>query len=681
MKQKILYIILMITAFLGRGEMVWAQEAVEGYNGPYFDINKTTASMDYANWSNKDKKTYTYKCNEFLTFSIYNENGIEVYNIGAMGYRYGSFNATLNWAIKLGYYIQINYLSCKAYQTTAGANKQHSINGNAIKTGGITKNKATTAESHDLNLSNTDEVNIILGSTVSYITNISATYTISHYTLKTDALETAITTATNALNTITDVTMNRDLQTAITNANADKDFPTFLEACAFPNSYWNGSSEGRAPSEVTDRANKLNAITNYLLARTAANVYAEEDVPNAVYEKLHPYDYRNPNDYTTDEVNGATAEINIAIELAETTTEEYKKAKKDIEIAAARTDHNDAETLDSDVSLASKALEAATTVDMIETALDKIRDFDKVTFSGPFSIEDGVTIKNPASARSEKVISYSSSDETIIQVEGTTLRALKPGPVSITASTSTDDRYYGYTATQTYTVTKEMILRQSDNCPLVTNVPYPSITLERTFFAGHNTLTLPFDTNISDFSSSEDAYAAQLSLVTLNSQDGYTLYFEIVDGGNMMANQPYVVNLPTVKESFVWENITVAEISPVTKTNEQRYQGWTMQGNYTRGFSMKGNYGIAGGKLSLGVAGSTINAYTAYFIPPTTQNIRTRVAILDEWGNATFIGEVKDGVLQTEEGIFGLDGVRQNELRKGVNIVKTKDGTVRKVLK
>ena len=152
----------------------------------------------------------------------------------------------------------------------------------------------------------------------------------------------------------------------------------------------------------------------------------------------------------------------------------------------------------------------------------------------------------------------------------------------------------------------------------------------------------------------------------------------------MLANQPYVVNLPSVKESFIWSNVKIgSSVVPEDKaegTNEH-FQGWIMRANYTPGCSMEGNYGIAGGKLSLGGAGSTINAYTAYFIPPTTQNIRTRVAILDEWGNATFIGEVKDGVLQTEEGIFGLDGVRQNELRKGINIVKTKDGTVRKVLK
>ena len=151
----------------------------------------------------------------------------------------------------------------------------------------------------------------------------------------------------------------------------------------------------------------------------------------------------------------------------------------------------------------------------------------------------------------------------------------------------------------------------------------------------------------------------------------------------MWANQPYIVYSENgFEKSLKWTEKTVAETIEASGVSNDRTQGWTMQGNYTPNTSMDGNWGLVNGYLCRGESEKAIiNAYTAYFIPPTTQDIRTRVAILDEWGNATFIGEVKDGVLQTEEGIFGLDGVRQNELRKGINIVKTKDGTVRKVLK
>ena len=149
----------------------------------------------------------------------------------------------------------------------------------------------------------------------------------------------------------------------------------------------------------------------------------------------------------------------------------------------------------------------------------------------------------------------------------------------------------------------------------------------------------------------------------------------------MLANQPYVVYLPSDITNPQWTDVTVK----VPVAEKITLDNWTMQGNYTPGFPMAGKYGIAGGKFCLGTEteteGSYINAYTAYFTFLGTKNVRARVAVMDEGGNTTYIGELKDGVLQTEEGIYGLDGVQQNQLRKGINIVRQKDGSVRKILK
>ena len=98
--------------------------------------------------------------------------------------------------------------------------------------------------------------------------------------------------------------------------------------------------------------------------------------------------------------------------------------------------------------------------------------------------------------------------------------------------------------------------------------------------------------------------------------------------------------------------------------------------------SMVGKYGIAGGKLCLGGESSYINAYTAYFThTPTTKNVQTRVAILNEQGDTTRIGDVKGGVLLVTKSVNSPDSVQHKQLRKGVNIVKGKDGTARKILK
>ena len=88
------------------------------------------------------------------------------------------------------------------------------------------------------------------------------------------------------------------------------------------------------------------------------------------------------------------------------------------------------------------------------------------------------------------------------------------------------------------------------------------------------------------------------------------------------------------------------------------------------------------GKLRKGMAGSTINAYTAYFVPPTP-NARVRMAVLDDDGGVTYIDDVREDADATGEAeqIYRLDGTKHATLTKGINIVKMANGEVRKVLK
>lgn len=691
MKQKILYILMMITAFFGKGEMVCGQEGYKYITtGPY--TRSETFDNNYLE-GNTLKLSQTNNIKENVTASATFNFGDNVKTwIGGSGFQLyiskGNRENTIDWSVDDKYYINVTEFSTKmmtrfgngtvTFTPTSGETKKLEISGGSTNTITISPN-----------LGNSGSIKVsISGSTAGpyyYVQSLTYTYTLSYYELDLAVLEKAIKDANDALSSIiTDETMKEHLNAAIATANDQ----TFRNECAFPNSFWyknnnNEVSEGkRKPSEVEAKADKLIAVTQYLLARTAANVYAKEDVPNAVYEKLHPYDDLNPNGYTTDEVNGATAEINIAIELAEKTTVEYKKAKKDIEIAAARTDHDAATTLAEDVKRATDALEAATTTDAIEEALKEIKDFDEISFiNSQNEIPEGSTLANPALADSRKVIAYKSSDNTIIEIDGTTLKALKPGKVTITATTPTDDKYYGYKTTKEFTVTpKAVILYPDKECTIVPYITYPEITLERSFSAKtHYTLTLPFDSNIRDIGGD---YAAQLDLVTLNQADGYTLYFKQIPDGYMRANQPYIVYAENgFNESLKWTNRTVAETIEAKGVSNDRTQGWTMQGNYEHGLSMAGNYGIAGGQFRLGTEGSSINAYTAYFTFLGTKNVRARVAVMDEGGNTTYIGELKDLNDNASEEVFGIDGMRLPEMRKGINIVRQKDGSVRKIVK
>ena len=264
-----------------------------------------------------------------------------------------------------------------------------------------------------------------------------------------------------------------------------------------------------------------------------------------------------------------------------------------------------------------------------------------------------------------------------------TITPMKIGEVTITLSKAEDESYYAINKTYHIQVLGANAILRPDEAPVLEYNEYAEITLDRIFAEGHSTLALPFDTNISDFTDDSEAYAAQLSLVTYNKADGYTLYFKKVDAGNMIANQPYVVYLPSTKDSFTWNDVTINSVVPSDRVEgeNERFMDWSMRANYTPGLSMEGMYGIAGGKLRKGTAGSTINAYTVYFVPPTQAESRVRVAILDDSGQTTFINEVDAAVMEEEQTIYSVDGKRVSALQKGINIVRMKDGTVRKIWK
>ena len=676
----------MIIALVGgKGEM-WGQSGVDGYT--YKTTETYTCSETLSDATEfKDKTIYLrdkQKINNYEIESVFTlGNNVRTW-IGGSGYENFSHNEnTVSWGITdttIPCYITLEGFATTIYATTVlSSRKVIFTSSSGLSTELSIPAYGTETKEIFWSLSDNHTINISFSgnaTAIYYYKYLSYTYTLSYYELDVYSLESAINTASKALELITDETIKGYLETAITNANSFKD------ACAFPNSYWNGSSVGKTPTDVTATAEKLNAITNYLIARTNANKYEKDNVPNAVYDWLHTYDQYNPNDIDANTINTATNDINTAISAADATTSAYLSALNTIasaENSSAMT--NDAMTLTADIKNAKEQLEQAKSVEEINSALANIKSFDTIKFNAESEVEEGNTLDNPAYANSDKAITYKSSDDKIIEIDGTTLKALKPGIVTITATTTTGNGYYGYATTKEFTVTpKAVILYPDKKCTIVPYITYPEITLERSFSAKkHYTLTLPFDSNISDIGGD---YAAQLALVTYNKADGYTLYFQKVTDGQMVANQPYIVYAENgFKKSLKWVNITVAETIEAKGVNNDRTQGWTMQGNYTPGFPMAGNYGVAEGLFRKGGIDSKINAYTAYFTFLGTEKVRARVAVMDEGGNTTYIGELKDLDGNAAEEVFGIDGMRLPEMRKGINIVRQKDGSVRKIVK
>ena len=282
-----------------------------------------------------------------------------------------------------------------------------------------------------------------------------------------------------------------------------------------------------------------------------------------------------------------------------------------------------------------------------------------------------ITMENFTITGKDGIVATTFEDNTLC------ITPMKKGSVTITLQKDEDDSYYAIDQTYEIEVLGAIANLTPSDAPVFEYKEYDEITLNRTLSEGHSTLTLPFDTEISKISDNSEAYAAQLALVTYNKTDGYTLYFQKVAEGQMVANQPYVVYLPNAIENPIWKNVTV--VTPNAESIE--VSNWTMQGNYTPNTDMNGKYGIAGNRFRLGTDGSTINAYTAYFTFLGTENVRTRVAVMDEDGNTTYIGELSDLNGNAAEEVFGIDGMRLPEMRKGINIVRQKDGSVRKIVK
>ncbi|MGN0217426.1 MAG: hypothetical protein ACI4AJ_03035, partial [Bacteroidaceae bacterium] len=272
----------------------------------------------------------------------------------------------------------------------------------------------------------------------------------------------------------------------------------------------------------------------------------------------------------------------------------------------------------------------------------------------------------------DSIITTSIADYTL------TIIPRKAGTVTITFSRAEDDGYNAISQSYTIEVVNAVLTLNPATAPVINFTEYSQITLQRTLKAGHSTLTLPFDTKISDLAGDDsNAYVAQLALATYNHADGYTLYFRKVENGTIQANQPYLLYLPQEVSNRIFTHVTASKPEKIAITQN----GWTMHGNYTPGTSMSGRYGMAGGKLCLGGSNATLNAYTAYFeAPATTQHVRVRVAVEDGNGNTTWLGEMDDEE-ETVEAVYRLDGMKLGTMRHGVNIVRQKDGTVKKVWK
>ena len=297
---------------------------------------------------------------------------------------------------------------------------------------------------------------------------------------------------------------------------------------------------------------------------------------------------------------------------------------------------------------------------------------------------------------------------------GTTAGATTYESSNATYSKSVTNNSPGSTAPTTlYAIFREKtITLDPATTPSYTSDFFKTVSLQRTLPAGYSSIALPFGTTVGaivggGYNSTND-WVAQLTTVTYNAQDDYTLYFTMSNGGAIAANQPYVLHLGTEVVSPSWTDLTVNAPAATTKTPTgygtavspfgDAASDWSMSSNFTAGMSMNGKYGIVNtgannqngqGGLKLGGSGSTLNAFSAYVTPPASvlqgnKVLRIRAAYVDSDGTITYIDSPTTDVVgeaqQKPVAIYGSDGQRRPHMQRGLNIVRYADGTTRKVM-
>ena len=195
------------------------------------------------------------------------------------------------------------------------------------------------------------------------------------------------------------------------------------------------------------------------------------------------------------------------------------------------------------------------------------------------------------------------------------------------------------------------------------------ILLKRNFKAGWNTICLPFGSNKSYLGDGAEVYK-----LTTSSTNSDVITFTNNGTAALMANNPYLIYLPTAISNIVYtgRSITSTTIKTIAHNN------WIFAGNYTQNMSMEGKWGVVneGGKVRKGGSSSTLKGTRAYFTNKNnTAGVNEMRFIIDD--AETNITEIDGEPLSYD--VYNLNGmlVRKNAtdlngLRKGIYIVNGK---------
>lgn len=180
---------------------------------------------------------------------------------------------------------------------------------------------------------------------------------------------------------------------------------------------------------------------------------------------------------------------------------------------------------------------------------------------------------------------------------------------------------------------------------------YGTVTLNRTYNVGWNTICLPFGTAVSTFGTNAKAYA-------FTGYENGALQFSKVT--TLTAGTPYLLYLDkNITAPISVSNVTVVSEAADVESNNAKFQGAFSQ---IAAPGMNGKWGVtAAGKIGKGNASAFINGFRAYFELPDGAT-PARLAISEE-GISTVINDIT--TYEGQKNAYNLNGQRVETIKKG----------------
>lgn len=195
---------------------------------------------------------------------------------------------------------------------------------------------------------------------------------------------------------------------------------------------------------------------------------------------------------------------------------------------------------------------------------------------------------------------------------------------------------------------------------------YNNVTYTRNYTSSYSTTILPF----------APGTVEGVKYYTITNATDNSVTFTTVD--HPEANKPYLIRLTAVGE----KEFSAAKVTTIPANQTEvstSTANWTMTGRYVTVVKKADDnaYGFSGGQLYRNTGNMTVNPFRAYF---TTASSNAKAVMDVEFSNTpTAINNLENGSFEFNE-VYNLNGVRQNSLQNGVNIVKMANGKTMKVI-